>query len=270
MLVSIYAPAWGTTLRQTSGQRLDSCFNPRTHVGCDYREGRVPQHRATSFNPRTRVGCDRPRRGRGGTAALVSIHAPAWGATNANESPFRLMKCFNSRTRVGCDGTPAGLCPPGRSGFNPRTRVGCDVKNLLKFSQKALFQSTHPRGVRRLPRCRQTRRGHVSIHAPAWGATPSTTAWTKWGACFNPRTRVGCDRHHHPTKGNTGMVSIHAPAWGATQTVHSTTPLPPQFQSTHPRGVRHVHGTRITRNTSFNPRTRVGCDTRGRDRHLRQ
>ena len=34
----------------------------------------------------------------------------------------------------------------------------------------------------------------------------------------------------------------------------------PVFQSTHPRGVRRYMGTVGTRTGCFNPRTRVGCD----------
>ena len=55
----------------------------------------------------------------------------------------------------------------------------------------------------------------VSIHAPAWGAT-------------------GGDMGPHFA----GMVSIHAPAWGATRTQQERVEQQ-QFQSTHPRGVRH-------------------------------
>jgi len=35
---------------------------------------------------------------------------------------------------------------------------------------------------------------HVSIHAPAWGATGTVIANSRIGACFNPRARVGRDR----------------------------------------------------------------------------
>ena len=55
-------------------------------------------------------------------------------------------------------------------GFNPRTRMGCDLAysfNLLVIT--------------------------VSIHAPAWGATPDLRELQ-----------------------NDVRVSIHAPAWGAT------------------------------------------------------
>ena len=80
--------------------------------------------------------------------SVVSIHAPAWGATR----PYT----FFTQPRIG---------------FNPRTRVGCDVVNLVTGAGDgmvsihapawgatssmetvaplaSLFQSTHPRGVR--------------------------------------------------------------------------------------------------------------------------
>ena len=54
--------------------------NPRTREGCDgllvLRRGQ-PQ----SFNPRTREGCDERSKGRKHLHKLVSIHAPARGAT---------------------------------------------------------------------------------------------------------------------------------------------------------------------------------------------
>ena len=55
----------------------------------------------------------------------------------------------------------------------------------------------------------------ISIHAPAWGATPSYTTVSKCFRYFNPRSRMGSDacstriRYHR-------NISIHAPAWGAT------------------------------------------------------
>ena len=102
-----------------------------------------------------------------------------------------------------------------------------------------MFQSTHPRGVRLAG-------DGIDI--------------THLGR-FNPRTRVGCDVHFlqsgslytwfqstHPRgvrrayllgSQRTDVVSIHAPAWGATR---------------HDRWIDR-------RQPSFNPRTRVGCDT---------
>ena len=80
---------------------------------------------------------------------MVSIHAPAWGATRTNDG-----------------------------GYVPVMS----------------FQSTHPRGVRRVL-VHALRRGRVvSIHAPAWGATITA---------LDGRADT--------------LVSIHAPAWGATR-----------------------------------------------------
>ena len=103
-------------------------------------------------------------------ASLVSIHAPAWGATS----------------RAGKNSAPARR-------FNPRTRVGCDSASPSDSLLGDMFQSTHPRGVRRCAKCqRRSRRGFQSTH-------PRGVRHVKihqWPCCTD--------------------VSIHAPAWGAT------------------------------------------------------
>ena len=190
-MVSIHAPAWGATSVRGGGQK-DLLQFQSTHprgvrllpqIGADAiirfqsTHPRGVRRRALPCWPAsTRFQSTHPRGVRHASLervpheALVSIHAPAWGATGAWIKGHARMSCFN-----------------------PRTRVGCDVKNLLKFSQKALFQSTHPRGVR-LQR----------HHHP-----------TKGNTGFNPRTRVGCDVR------SLAIRNIER-----------------QFQSTHPRGVR--------------------------------
>ena len=120
----------------------------------------------------------------------VSIHAPAWGATGRPlRSPYS-PQCFNSRSRVGsdCRGAFRRLRD---AGFNSRSRVGSD-------------RTPPGRGLQEV----------VSIHAPAWGATPAA-GW-----------------HHRR-----GNVSIHAPAWGATFAFPVTNPNG-EFQFTLPRGER--------------------------------
>ena len=107
------------------------------------------------------------------------------------------------------------------------------------------FQSTHPRGVRRAAVRSCAGRSGVSIHAPAWGAT-DMHKWTLIHlSCFNPRTRVGCDK-----------VGIDR-----TETVG-------RFQSTHPRGVRRWRAALPVSAVCFNPRTRVGCDGDGRNSYV--
>ena len=145
----------------------------------------------------------------------------------------------------------------------------------------ALFQSTHPSGVRPLATVLVSPIQGISIHAPQWGAT-----WRSW------------------IVGGSVRISIHAPQWGATaacmwgirRIVHFNPRTPVGcdsvarntvvgtvgFQSTHPSGVRHAYLLRVAGHeisihapqwgatttvsravqtpTNFNPRTPVGCD----------
>ena len=169
-----------------------------------------------------------------------------------------------------------------RFSFNPRTREGCDSRAAPSRTRSNLFQSTHPRRVRR---------SIAYVRLMMQG--------------FNPRTREGCDVRirrsayrshrvsiHAPAKGATcrldlmsqsDVVSIHAPAKGATKDVWQTPSERLWFQSTHPRRVRPLHLMRKigmdvvsihapakgatdiimigrTARRRFNPRTREGCD----------
>ena len=152
--------------------------------------------------------------------------------------------------------------------FNPRTPVGCDVPVLVlacigdrisihapqwgatsAYHQSpagALFQSTHPSGVRptdsaAIVRCKQFQSTHPSgVRPPSGDCGRSATA------DFNPRTPVGCDsyRHHHNKR-------FHP------------------FQSTHPSGVRPFDGAKsVGKSSDFNPRTPVGCDGIAPDKRL--
>ena len=139
------------------------CFNPRTHVGCDWL-CRTCLSRRFGFNPRTHVGCDRKVR---------PILLSRWS--------------FNPRTHVGCDtwirtsggGTLAFQSTHPRrvrlrrnqqdiymGSFNPRTHVGCDNSHLFKAIRLRMFQSTHPRRVRLTEQASKHSRPQVSIHAP--------------------------------------------------------------------------------------------------------
>ncbi len=99
-------------------------FNPRTRVGCDLNNGGKKLCHI-NFNPRTRVGCDQRKRGPSVRHHVISIHAPAWGATVALIKGITGSLDFNPRTRVGCDLQEPSIFPHARN-FNPRTRVGCD------------------------------------------------------------------------------------------------------------------------------------------------
>ena len=56
-------------------------FNPRTRMGCD-RQELIRFCLIKGFNPRTRMGCDAVCIAIGIRYIVVSIHAPAWGATS--------------------------------------------------------------------------------------------------------------------------------------------------------------------------------------------
>ena len=123
----------------------------------------------------------------------------------------------------------------------------------------ALFQSTHPHGVRRF-------------------LTPGVLNTR----CFNPRTHTGCD-DFEASFFIDFTVSIHAPTRGATASVSLDCTASTRFQSTHPHGVRpnkvdaykreqevSIHApTRgatyeyhpNTSELGFNPRTHTGCDS---------
>jgi len=160
------------------------------------------------------MGCDSQGRGFFVLMFQVSIHAPAWGATGVYIIHIPTPESFNPRTRMGCDFYLFNIFFTS-SCFNPRTRMGCDEKIPAIILLSCGFQSTHPHGVRHefpfnwylhrrvsihAPAWGATHAGgtgqhfpNVSIHAPAWGATAQGVHGSQSHACFNPRTRMGCD-----------------------------------------------------------------------------
>ena len=61
--VSIHAPTKGATVLSTLQGHGVTCFNPRTHKGCDPTDT-IPLLPLNGFNPRTHKGCDRVRLGK--------------------------------------------------------------------------------------------------------------------------------------------------------------------------------------------------------------
>ena len=123
---------------------------------------------------------------------IVSIHAPAWGATPIRGRATTDDPCFNPRARVGRDVITVCLRSCGWR-FNPRARVGRDITRSAGQWPARAFQSTRPRGARLGMASRPPVGRRVSIHAPAWGATRGGTAPETAAPCFNPRARVGRD-----------------------------------------------------------------------------
>ena len=146
--------------------------------------------------------------------SLVSIHAPAGGATFKahivdTEAVFqstrprgaRLMS--NTEIFMSCQG------------FNPRARGGRDRKVQPKKMEYKMFQSTRPRGAR--PRVFLRWRG-ISLFQ---STRPRGARHFEF--CFYQYSYV---------------VSIHAPAGGATFGIVIAFCRYREFQSTRPRGAR--------------------------------
>ena len=142
-------------------------------------------------------------------------------------------------------------------GFNPRARVGRDAQRSAHTTSRRCF-NPRARVGRDFGSLQAQLLDHVSIHAPAWGAT----------------MRSGYAQL-------VDQVSIHAPAWGATkilaslneqQEFQSTRPRGARpfmrstafesilFQSTRPRGARLTAAKKRSNPSGFNPRARVGRD----------
>ena len=74
----------GATGANASAATRGTCFNPRTHEGCDQTDANGNTV-GTGFNPRTHEGCDE-RIELHPAGENVSIHAPMKGATHMSSS----------------------------------------------------------------------------------------------------------------------------------------------------------------------------------------
>ena len=245
MEVSIHAPAWGATGRWYRGRLRWACFNPRARVGRDSAT-RSATASTPSFNPRARVGRDGRRRRR-----------PLHG------------RGFNPRARVGrdCDCSPAARSWPG---FNPRARVGRDycprvaavaggevsihapawgatAAEVDGQARVGAFQSTRPRGARRVYEELVERSGRFQSTRPRGARRPSTWCARTRTRCFNPRARVGRDIGYvlRPAE-SVGFQSTRPRGARRLQSAHAY--AADEFQSTRPRGARRARfAARIAR-----------------------
>ena len=119
-------------------------FNPRSREGSDSLAV-TERPSDTRFNPRSREGSDAASR-TGIQAFMVSIHAPARGATHRSSSQPR-VRVFQSTLPRGERPAETRFCQ-GLCRFNPRSREGSD-----NWDELANWDAG------------------VSIHAPARGAT---------------------------------------------------------------------------------------------------
>ena len=164
--ISIHAPARGATGRRNGATIVSINFNPRSREGSDSTSA-VLMTTSSNFNPRSREGSD-VNPDPSGSLFSISIHAPARGATKHIHAAAADVY------------------------FNPRSREGSDAPFFAVRGDYQAFQSTLPRGERRL----SGGSGH-------------------WQTYFNPRSREGSDMFEGRGS-NDWAISIHAPARGAT------------------------------------------------------
>ena len=253
--ISIPAPVWGATrLAKRFVQALIISI-PAPVWGRPARPGYQPVQKLFQFTP--------PRGGRlvqylvGSRPATISIHAPAWGATQTGPLQITMR--------------PISIHAPAWGA----TRL------VLGDSQHDVISIHAPAWGATQALDQGRRKGGISIHAPVWGATIGALRRGSRVHDFNSRPRVGGDgggtarAHglliliHAPVWGATApgaqscpttQISIHAPVWGATPRVphrpagHRISIHAPVWGATN--GGRYGRTTR----RNFNSRPRVGGD----------
>ena len=166
----------------------------------------------------------------------VSIHAPAWGAT-------QFVSEVKDSSKVSIHAPAWGATHLGRIQWVlPDVSIhapawGATAMSSISIPTRTLFQSTPPHGGRRVAHDDQILEAPVSIHAPAWGATDHRRFTDNQAGSFNPRPRMGGDVRGSATGASISLFQSTPPAWGATLPVlvpHDHQP----FQSTPPHGGR--------------------------------
>ena len=144
-----------------------SHFNPRSREGSDTFSGNVVNveltfqstlprgerpgscsgsTKAVDFNPRSREGSDNFAAAGNGVVVLISIHAPARGAT-PDPSTGVILSIFQSTLPRG-ERRHNHFSIFQRHDFNPRSREGSDSADADSSARTDRFQSTLPRGER--------------------------------------------------------------------------------------------------------------------------
>ena len=145
-------------------------------------------------------------------AKLVSIHAPAWGATR--EAKEALHPGAVSIHAPAWGATLSGMAPPVRSEFQFTLPHGERPADLSFLSEHSSFNSRSRMGSDTPP-------GYGDRLCPRFnsrsrmGSDRVIPGTDNHQISFNSRSRMGSDRVEIEAHAAIG-VSIHAPAWGAT------------------------------------------------------
>ena len=284
--VSIHAPARGATSCDPRATPRRARFNPRAREGRDERStSKRPW--VGCFNPRAREGRDLPEHVGRKVGRLFQSTRPR-GARRATPALSSCISLFQSTRPRGARQPGPGVVTSRREAFQSTRPRGARRGRICSAPLHDAFQSTRPRGARPCsapsppkpsrsfnPRAREgrdplvcyvlTSAGRVSIHAPARGATATSSCRRSFSAFQSTRPR-GARRALSAPAVTPHVVSIHAPARGATSVAphrhlvsHRFNPRAREgrdagvvritgaiaaFQSTRPRGARRAREAR--------------------------
>ena len=146
---------------------------------------------------------------------IVSIHAPAWGATCLVRRAHSAVRRFNPRPRMGGDllGASGALgCPP----FQSTPPHGGRLPSYEGTKRSKVFQSTPPHGGRPVPKIHRSV-GQAFQSTPPHGGRRWLGGMRTFCAMFQSTPPHGGRRNRARRIANGIAVSIHAPAWGATR-----------------------------------------------------
>jgi len=167
----------------------------------------------------------------------VSIHAPAWGATQTGKITVGNTLFQSTRPR-GARRNRLRL-PAAVASFNPRARVGRDYDTAKGYCTAKGFQSTRPRGARPGMSSRSTPGRKFQSTRPRGARRQSGKTPRPGRHCFNPRARVGRDLPAASTVPPVCLFQSTRPR-GARPELLLNAVLVQMFQSTRPRGARLI------------------------------
>ena len=214
--VSIRAPAKGATATASDLASMLDKFRsalPRRERPCRSEAAQLFQNRFRSALPRRERPA--PSQPLPPGPALVSIRAPAKGATRPSRYAFLISSSFDPRSREGSD-RAEHIDQFRNCRFDPRSREGSDRSELARRGRMLTVSIRAPaKGATPAAGTSMTGRHRVSIRAPAKGAT-CARPWGPQGwlmfrsalprrerpilrfsarshRCFDPRSREGSD-----------------------------------------------------------------------------
>ena len=197
---------------------------------------KIRKNEMVDFNPRSREGSDDIQT-INSVEDIISIHAPAKGATVMICAMFFFTINFNPRSREGSDLWAYLIRFPKPISIHAPAK-GATVNPSSYFFAYHGFQSTLPRRERpALSFGTKNRQGHFNPRSRE-GSDTLPGPFAAPVADFNPRSREGSDNMRNLKRGYFKT-----------------------FQSTLPRRERHLPRRAVLARRNFNPRSREGSDT---------